>query len=105
MSGQDHHDVYHVTPFATYMKVFGALLILTVLTVWVATIDFGSMNAFIAFGIATVKAGLVLLFFMHLKYEDNINRTIMASGFFFLALLFIFAIIDLITRVPVESTL
>ncbi len=101
----DHHDVYHVTPFKTYMGVFVSLLVLTILTVWVATIDFGALNAFVAFGIATVKAGLVLLYFMHLKYEVMANRVIMASGFFFLALLFIFVLIDIVSRVPVESTL
>ncbi len=101
----EHHDVYHLTPFKTYMVVFLSLLVLTVLTVWVATVDFGAANAFIAFGIATVKAMLVLLYFMHLKYEVTTNRVIMASGFFFLALLFIFVLIDIVTRVPVESTL
>ena len=58
---------HHIVPFSTYMKVLSILLFLTVLTVLVAQIDFGFFNILIAMGIATVKAVLVLLFFMHLK--------------------------------------
>lgn len=53
-----------------YIAVWIALMILTVITVWVAGFDFGNLNIVIALGIASVKASIVALFFMHLKYED-----------------------------------
>ena len=63
----------HVQPFGTYVKVFASLLFLTVVTVWVARFDFGIMNNMVAVGVATIKASLVTLFFMHGKYEGKIT--------------------------------
>ncbi len=66
-----HHDAPgHVLPFAVYVRVFVTLLVLTVITVWIAGIDFGAMNIVVAMIIASIKATVVALFFMHLKYED-----------------------------------
>ncbi len=113
--GQKHHssnhsegeygDLYHVTPFNIYMKVAGALFFLTFLTVGAHQLHLGSMAAPVAFLIAAVKAALVLLWFMHLKYDNMTNRVIFGSGFFFLFLLFIFCFLDLGTRVVEMSTL
>ena len=68
-----HHSAHdgpgHVLPFAMYVKVLGALLVLTIITVLAAYQDFGNMNLVVAMIIASVKASLVALFFMHLKYE------------------------------------
>lgn len=103
--GHGHDDVYHVTPFNTYMKVFATLIVLTVVTVAVSRFDFGWANALIAFGVASVKAYFVLAFFMHLKTDSILNRVVMASGFFFLLLLYVICAIDIATRIPVQSTL
>ncbi len=66
----DHHgDLGHVVPHKIYVTVLGALLFLTIITVWVSLYDFGVMNMVVAMGIASVKALLVAMFFMHLKYE------------------------------------
>ncbi len=62
----------HVLTQSTYIKTLGTLLILTFLTVWVAQFDFGSWNAVVALFIATIKAGIVASFFMHLKYEAKL---------------------------------
>jgi cytochrome c oxidase subunit 4 len=94
-----NEDLYHVTPLKTYFGIFGALLVLTVVTVLAARVDFGALNMVIAMLIASVKAGLVMLFFMHLKYENKMNRVIFALGFFFLLVLFGFSVIDIYTRV------
>lgn len=67
---QDHNEDYgHALPFAAYRNTFITLLILTVITVAVAQFDFGVFNAVVAMIIASIKAMLVALFFMHLKYE------------------------------------
>ena len=59
-----------------FLGVLLALLFLTFITVWVAQFDFGSANMLIAMSIASVKASLVIGFFMHLKYEPNGLRII-----------------------------
>lgn len=70
MPTQDHSDEFgHISPYSLYLKIFGALLVLTVITVGVTRIDFGTMNIVVAMVIASAKAMLVALFFMHLKYE------------------------------------
>ncbi len=104
-SGQQASHEHHIIPFATYLKVFVALLVLTVITVAAARVDFGALNAVVAFAIASVKAGLVLAIFMHLKYDDKLNRVIIGSSVFFLVILWIFCILDIFTRVSHSSTL
>ena len=94
----DHHDLYHVAPLSNYFKVFGGLLVCTLLTV-MASGHFGHADVIVAMAIATFKAALVMLFFMHLKYDNMANRVIIASGFFFLLVLFAFSSFDLFTRV------
>jgi len=69
-AAHDHDGPGHVLPFKVYLSVFIALLILTVITVGAAYVDFGVLNMVIAMLIASTKAGIVALFFMHLKYED-----------------------------------
>ncbi|WP_413559502.1 cytochrome C oxidase subunit IV family protein [Bdellovibrio sp. HCB209] len=97
----------HISPTSMYLKVAGALFGLTILTV-VAHQFHHAMGAFapiVAFGIAAVKATLVLLYFMHLKDDNNMNRVIFASGFFFLIVLLFFSVVDLVTRVHEISPL
>lgn len=67
----DHHGaVGHILPFSLYVTVLVILLILTVVTVAISRVDFGNLNLVVAMLIASVKAGIVALFFMHLKYEN-----------------------------------
>ena len=87
----DTHE-HHVIPLKTYWTVFAALIVLTGITVGAAQIDFGAMNALVAFGIASVKASLVLGIFMHLKYDNMMNRAIIGSSVFFLLLFWFFSI-------------
>jgi cytochrome c oxidase subunit 4 len=98
----NHSSEHHITPFSVYMKVFSALLVLTVLTVAVSShvtgFHLGPLNAAIAMAIATLKAVLVMAFFMHLKYEGVLNRVIFGSAFFFLIVLYFFSVVDIFTR-------
>jgi cytochrome c oxidase subunit IV len=82
-----------------YAMILGALLMLTVITVGAAYIDFGSMNTVIALVIASVKASLVALFFMHLK-NDKFNALLFVGGVFFLGVFLIFTLFDIEHRVP-----
>lgn len=96
---------HHVIPFSTYMKVFAALIVLTVATVVFYFLPMGVLATPIAFLIASTKAALVILFFMHLRYDSNINRAIFGVAFFFVFLLFLFSALDVFTRISVQSTL
>lgn len=97
---------HHIIPFKMYIQVFTALIFLTFLTVVTAKgMDLSPFNGAVAFIIAAVKAGLVMSIFMHLKYDAKSNSLIIFSSFLFVILLFIFCIIDIYTRIPVESTL
>ena len=62
----------HIVPLRTFNLIFGVLLCLTVVTVAASRFDFGVLNMFIAVVIASIKASLVLMFFMHLKFEKNL---------------------------------
>lgn len=72
-----------------YLMVFGALLALTVVTVWVSKIEFGhTMHLVVGLGIAALKAGLVAAFFMHLMHEAKlIYRLLVFTIIFFIALM------------------
>lgn len=97
------NNQHHITPFNTYVKVLAALVALTFLTVIAHQMHLGSLAGPVAFAIAAVKAMLVMLYFMHLKYETTINRIIFATGFIFLALLFAISALDIFTRVIEKS--
>lgn len=96
---------HHITSFKTYLNVALALFVLTILTVVFHNLHLGALAAPIAFLIATAKATLVLLWFMHLKDDSTINRVIFGTAFFFVFLLFLFSAIDVFTRVKETSTL
>lgn len=59
----------HIVPYGTYVYVWVALLLLLALTIVVAKVEFSKYGVFVNLLIASIKAGLVLFFFMHLKYE------------------------------------
>jgi cytochrome c oxidase subunit 4 len=83
-----------------YVFILAALLFLTAVTVGAAYVNFGSssINLIIAVLIATVKATLVAMFFMHLRHDPPINAIIFASSLIFLTLFVLFPAIDLTSR-------
>lgn len=83
----------------TYILVWIALLILTAVTAGVSYINLGEWSGFIAILIASTKALLVALFFMHLRYTNQKMAWIIAlSGFFWLSILFGLSMTDYATR-------
>ena len=83
---------------AVYAKTLISLLILTGITVAVSYVDFGAFNVVVALTIATIKAILVALFFMHLLHDKPVNGIIAAAGFIFLGLFLMFTLLDFDTR-------
>jgi len=96
---QEDRDIDH-EPHGSgvYVKTLVALLTLTALTVGASYVDFGSGNVVIALFIASIKAIIVALFFMHLRYDKPVNAVIACAGFLFLGIFLMFDFIDFGTR-------
>jgi cytochrome c oxidase subunit 4 len=88
----------HISPKSTYYTIFGALMILTAITVSVAFINLGALNFPVALAIAILKATLVILFFMHVKYSSRLTKLICGTAFFFLLVLFGLTLSDYLSR-------
>ncbi len=85
----------HIVSRTVYFVIFGALLVGTALTYYTATIDLGSgLNTVVALTIAVIKATLVVLYFMHVRYSSRLTWVIVASGLFWLAILFVLTASD-----------
>ena len=93
-----HGGEHHVLPLPIYWGVFFALVVGTALTVWTATIDLGRLNVIVALVIASVKAILVILFFMHVKYSSKMVWLFAGAGFFWVLLMIAFTMQDFATR-------
>lgn len=90
----------HVMPIALLLGVFAALMVLTVLTVAAAQIDLGTANLLIALAIATLKASLVALYFMHLRYDNPFYALIFVVGLLFLAFFLALTLLDTLQYRP-----
>jgi cytochrome c oxidase subunit 4 len=92
----------HILPIRTYGTVFVALLILTWLTVRVSYMDFGIFNLLVGIGIASIKATLVVFFFMHLKYDEKFNAILFFGSLAFLGVFFVLTLADTTERGRVD---
>jgi cytochrome c oxidase subunit IV len=89
----------HVVSRKTYMVVWVALMALMVLTAGLSRIDLGQWSTVVAMAIAVIKAVLVILFFMHVRYEDQkITWVVVVAGFFWLGILLALTMTDYVTR-------
>jgi|GEM_PF-570312 len=101
-----HHEENHVHDHTKYyIATIAALFVLTAITVGAAQIHFGSnfVNLMIAMAIATVKATLVALFFMHLRWEKGMNAIVFLSSIFFVGVFMVFTFLDIESRVTIEA--
>ena len=88
----------HVVPLRVYLLVFASLLVLTATTVAAAFVDLGALNNVVAMAIAALKAVLVVLFFMHVRYSTRLTGLVIGSGLFALAIMIGLTLIDYATR-------
>ncbi|MDA8429595.1 MAG: cytochrome C oxidase subunit IV family protein [Geobacteraceae bacterium] len=65
---------HHILGYNTLIKVWLALLLLTALTVWVAHLNLAIGHVWGSLAIACLKSGLVIAFFMHMRYEGRLLR-------------------------------
>jgi cytochrome c oxidase subunit IV len=88
----------HVSPVSLYLTIFGALMVLTGVTVGAAYVDLGRFNFAVAMLIAGFKATLVVWYFMHVKYQSHMTKLTVATGLFFLSILLGMSLIDYVSR-------
>jgi cytochrome c oxidase subunit 4 len=84
----------HIASVKSYVGIFLALMVLTTITVLVAYVNLGQLNKVVALGIASLKATLVVLYFMHVKYSSRLTKLVVMSGFFFLIILLGLTMVD-----------
>ena len=83
---------------AVYARTLVLLLIHTAVTIAAAYVNLGSGNVVVALFIATIKATLVALFFMHLKWEKPVISIVAGAGFLFLGIFLMFCLLDFDSR-------
>ncbi len=91
----DHHGLAHTATIKTLVTTGGTLLVLTLVTVLATKVDFGAnINLGIAMAIAVLKASLVILFFMHLRYDRLFHSVVFAAGILAASLFVGFTLMD-----------
>jgi cytochrome c oxidase subunit 4 len=88
----------HVMPVRTNVMVFVALLVLLVMTVGAAYLPLGVLHVPIAMTIATVKAVLIVLFFMHVLHSHKLMMVVSVASFLWLAIMVVLTLNDYLTR-------
>lgn len=88
------HGHHHIIPLRTLALVFGALLLLTVITVITAQVDLGILNIPLALAIAGSKAILVIFIFMALKYDNPVNMLTVVLGVVFVVVFLALTLAD-----------
>jgi caa(3)-type oxidase, subunit IV len=99
----------HIVSKKIYFVIFGALMVGTALTVAAAFQDldhvlFTGANTVVALTIAVIKATLVVLYFMHVRYSTRLTWVIVIAGFFWLAIMFALTMADYMSRGEIRGT-
>jgi cytochrome c oxidase subunit 4 len=93
----------HISSVPFYVGIFLTLLCLTVATVGQSYVDLGKANLFVVVVIATLKASLVVAFFMHLRYDNKFNALIFVTGLLFIGVFFAYTLNDTGRRGEIEE--
>ena len=97
VTNPEHSEIHIVTPLQ-YSYVYGTLLVGTILTVLAAKVELGVFNPIVALGIACFKATVVILFFMHVKYQSRLIKITVGAGFFTFIVLITMTLSDYMRR-------
>ncbi len=95
----ENGNTHHIVSPTTYLSIILVLMVLTGATVWAAFVNLDRFNIVVALAIATCKATLVVLFFMHAKYTPRRTQLVIVAGIFWLAILLFMTMSDYISRV------
>jgi cytochrome c oxidase subunit 4 len=101
-SAQTDHDAagHHVTSIRLLLTVYFVLVVCTVLTYSVSRLDLGQFNIWAALAIAVFKASLVVLYFMHLRWDSPFNALALITALMFVALFIGLALLDSVSYQP-----
>lgn len=102
-AAHDHghdHDEPHAVPMRVLVSIFAILMFLTFATVAATWVDLGAANIVIALTIAVVKAALVCLYFMHLRYDSPFNSFILVTALIMVGLFIGYTLIDSLNYAP-----
>ena len=91
-------ETSHIVPYRTFILIWIVLLILTAVTIGVAQVDLGFMNIWVALSIASLKSGLVVAVFMHLKYEQPLFKIAVFAALAILAIFIGLTFFDVLYR-------
>jgi cytochrome c oxidase subunit 4 len=92
------HAQHHIVATKIYYAIFATLLALTGVTVAVAYLDLGRLNAIVALAIAFFKALIVVLYFMHVKYSTRLVKLTIIAGLYWMGILLALTLSDYLTR-------
>jgi cytochrome c oxidase subunit 4 len=92
------HAEHHVVTPAVYAMVYATLISFTILTIFAANWDMGIFNPIVALAIASTKMVIVILFFMHVKYQSNLIKMTVGAGFFTFLVLITMTLSDYMSR-------
>jgi cytochrome c oxidase subunit IV len=95
----EHEHTEHIVSPSTYIGIILTLMALTLITVAAAFVNLGRFNIVVALVIATVKATLVVLFFMHAKYSPKRTKMVILAGIFWLMILLFMTLSDYASRI------
>jgi cytochrome c oxidase subunit 4 len=98
MSEPTRQDEHHIVSPKIYVAILVTLLVLTTLTVAASFVEMGVLNPIVALGIAVIKAMLVVLFFMHVKYSTKLTKLTVGAGIFMFLALISMTLADYISR-------
>ncbi len=101
--GDDFNVHAHVSSVKFYIAILATLMFFTLLTVGVASVHLGPLNLAVAVVIASIKATLVIMFFMHLKYDNKFNATIVVCSLMFIGVFFAYTMNDTDTRAELDD--
>lgn len=102
--GHDEGAVHaHISGWKFLVGIFLALIFLTAVTYGVSYVDLGPANTVVAIAVATMKASLVALFFMHLRYDKLFHGVVFVMAFVFLGLFLMLTLDDRDTRARIDS--
>ena len=90
----------HIVSPVVYIVIFASLMLGTAITIWAAFQNFGKFNIVIALAIATIKATLVVLYFMHARYSPKRTQLVIVCSVFWLAIMLALTLADYDTRPP-----
>ncbi|MGE5235261.1 MAG: cytochrome C oxidase subunit IV family protein [Acidobacteriota bacterium] len=97
---EGHVGFVHIVPVKVLVSVWAALMVLTILTVEATRVDLGSFNLWLAMLIATMKGSLVVLYFMHMRYDRPMNAIVFITALLFVTLFVSLALMDSLSYRP-----